>query len=227
MTDEAIYHEALVHPIMASAISRKRVMIIGGGEGATAREVFKWPEVEQVDMYEWDKDVVHWFTHMYPQWAKGIWTNPKLHLHYEDIFKAIQNYPIKKYDVVIIDLFDMTEETMSSWYTLLEHLPAWVQSWGSVVMYAGMRQPADKVSYYQLLMRMIHPTPRKSITMQVQGPHHIYDNEIIPYKVFIPSFLGESVFLLLKSHAQVVTFDWMKKISHLTKEVWKSYKTFT
>ena len=59
--DEAIYHEALVHPAMACVYQPKRVMIIGGGEGATAREVLKWPTVEQVDMYEWDQEVVQLF----------------------------------------------------------------------------------------------------------------------------------------------------------------------
>jgi spermidine synthase len=68
-------------------------MIIGGGEGATAREVLKWPDVEQVDMYEWDKDVVSLFSTKYPQWAKGAWENPKLSIHYEDIFETIRCYP--------------------------------------------------------------------------------------------------------------------------------------
>ena len=65
--DEKIYHEALVHPIMSNDV--KKVLIIGGGEGATAREVLKWP-VEEVDMIEWDKDVVELFRTKYPQWAK-------------------------------------------------------------------------------------------------------------------------------------------------------------
>ena len=52
--DEHIYHESLVHPVMSSSGDKKHAMIIGGGEGATAREVLKW-SVEKVDMFEWDK----------------------------------------------------------------------------------------------------------------------------------------------------------------------------
>ncbi len=56
--DEKVYHQAFVDPIMAYVSQPKRVMIIGGGEGAMAREVLKWPSVEHVDMYEWDREVV-------------------------------------------------------------------------------------------------------------------------------------------------------------------------
>ena len=35
-SDEALYHEALVVPVMEAAKKRSRVMIVGGGEGATA-----------------------------------------------------------------------------------------------------------------------------------------------------------------------------------------------
>ena len=39
--DERIYHEALVHPAMASVKDRGEVLILGGGEGATLREVLR------------------------------------------------------------------------------------------------------------------------------------------------------------------------------------------
>jgi hypothetical protein len=51
--------------------------------------------------------------------------------------------------------------------------------------------------------------------------------DIIPYRVWIPSFSGESMFLLLK-HPQVDKFDFeeTKKInSHITENIWNSYKT--
>ena len=40
-TDEKIYHESLVHPAMAAANERAEVLILGGGEGATLREVLR------------------------------------------------------------------------------------------------------------------------------------------------------------------------------------------
>ena len=46
--DEHYYHEMLVHPALTTARSIKRVLIVGGGDGGTAREVLRHPEVESV-----------------------------------------------------------------------------------------------------------------------------------------------------------------------------------
>jgi S-adenosylmethionine/arginine decarboxylase-like enzyme len=48
------YHEALVHPALFTHPHPKRVAIVGGGEGATLREVLKHNTVEQVVMIEID-----------------------------------------------------------------------------------------------------------------------------------------------------------------------------
>lgn len=212
--DESLYHESLVHPVMASTGCRKRVMIIGGGEGATAREVLKWPDVEQVDMYEWDKDVVSLFSTKYPQWAKGAWENPKLSIHYEDIFEIIRCYPSKRYDIIIVDLFDPSEDNMASWVTLFQHLPYWMNENGAMVCYAGIRSITMVPQPYQRLFHIIHSNWNSS------------DNEMIPYHVFIPSFLGESTFILLKSRSYQCTINKVIPNSHITKDIWKSYKAF-
>lgn len=55
--DEA-YHEALVHPAMFTHVNPRRVGIIGGGEGATLREVLKHTSIEKVKMIEIDEVMV-------------------------------------------------------------------------------------------------------------------------------------------------------------------------
>ena len=57
-TDEARYHESLVHPAMQVAVSRKKVLILGGGDGMTLREVLKYDDVESVDLVDLDRDMV-------------------------------------------------------------------------------------------------------------------------------------------------------------------------
>lgn len=225
--DEAIYHQALVHPAMASMYQPKRVMIMGGGEGATAREVLKWPTVEKVDMYEWDQEVVQLFQTKYPQWSKGAWEDPRLTLHYDDIMDAIQNPPELPYDVIIIDLFDPCEEDRIAWTTLFQHLPNWMQIGGSVVLYAGMRCITQDIQPYQFLLQLIDESPiHKKGKEWVHHCHHIMNRAIIPYRVFIPSFLGESTFLLLTSRASTPFYEDMRKVSNITKDVWRSYRTF-
>ena len=83
----------------------KSVLIIGGGEGATAREVLKWP-VTKVDMYDWDKDIINLFKKKYPQWAKGAWNDKRLSIFHDNIFERIVKPPQTTYDTIIIDLFD-------------------------------------------------------------------------------------------------------------------------
>lgn len=52
--DEHIYHEMLVHMPMALRKQRRRVLILGGGDGLALREVLKYPDVEQVDLVDID-----------------------------------------------------------------------------------------------------------------------------------------------------------------------------
>jgi len=220
--DEYLYHESLVHPAMAAIYEPKRVMIIGGGEGATAREVLKWPTVEHVDMYEWDRDVVQLFQSKYPQWAKGAWENPALHIHYEDIFEVITKYPSKTYDVIIIDLFDPLESEKDKWVTLFHHLPYWKRLGGTIAVYAGIRSITQKVQPYQFIKEIIRESP-----IQLYGDTsklEYYDVTVDPYHVYIPSFEGESMFLLIHYRYNPVMIDRAKTFSHFTKNIWKSYK---
>lgn len=222
--DERIYHESLVHPIMSSVKSTKRVCIIGGGEGATAREVFKFPGVEKVDMYEWDEDVVNLFKEKYPQWAKGAWNDSRLHLHYEDIFKAVLKKPSEKYDVIIIDLFEPNEKNRTEWETLLVSLQNWLNTNGAIVMYAGMRSICYEKQPYQYLIDMLS---EKDNWHGLDMPKFYVDKTITPYRVWIPSFSGESVFILLSSYDNQMDVNKLDTVnSHMDKRIWKSYNTF-
>jgi len=188
--DEEMYHHMLVFPSMYTKKNAKRVMIIGGGEGATAREVLRWPSVEHIDMYDWDKDVVQLFQNKYPQWAKGAWTNPKLHLHFDNIFDIISTSPEQPYDVIIIDLFDPEEENRLQWSYLFEYLSTWATPDAVIVMYAGITDVAikDTIQPYQMLCHMIL--------------QQLKEKDINPYIVPIQSFMGDAVFLMLTNKAR-------------------------
>lgn len=66
---EAAYHEALVHPAMLSHPHPERVAIIGGGEGATLREVLKHNTVDEVMMVEIDEELVDMCEEALPEWS--------------------------------------------------------------------------------------------------------------------------------------------------------------
>lgn len=206
--DESFYHESLVHPVLSTASVYDRVMIIGGGEGATAREVLKWP-VKKVDMFEWDKDVVDLFKTRYPQWAKEAWKDIRLKVHYDDIFTIIKTPPQTPYDIIIIDLFDPDESNMAQWDILLTYCTNWLQPHGSIVLYSGIRNILDNKQSYEVLAKKVSRAfPLLKIT---------------PYKVFIPSFSGESTFLLA---THPMTNPIYSVPSHITSDIWKSYTVF-
>lgn len=75
-SDEAIYHEHLVHPAMALASSRTRVLILGGGDGLALREVLKYRDVREVLLVDID-----------PAMLALAATNPKLRKLNHDAFK--------------------------------------------------------------------------------------------------------------------------------------------
>lgn len=98
--DEFVYHEMIAHVAMFSHPDPKRVLIIGGGDGGTAREVLKHPGVVQVDMVEIDEAVVRASKLHMP--GVGDFDNPKLKVLYENGLTFVDNVP-EKYDVIIID----------------------------------------------------------------------------------------------------------------------------
>ncbi|MBL0701444.1 MAG: spermidine synthase, partial [Desulfosarcina sp.] len=55
--DEYIYHEFLVHPAMHAAQQRKRILVLGGGDGLAVREVLKYKEVGSITLVDIDPEM--------------------------------------------------------------------------------------------------------------------------------------------------------------------------
>ena len=98
--DEFVYHEMLSHVGVFTHPSPERVLIIGGGDGGTAREVMKHASVKQVDMVEIDKTVVDASKEFLPE--VGDFQNPKLTVIHEDGIAYIKKVK-DPYDLIIID----------------------------------------------------------------------------------------------------------------------------
>ncbi|EKP94914.1 polyamine aminopropyltransferase [Thermaerobacter subterraneus] len=104
--DEFIYHEMLVHVPLASLPRARRVLIIGGGDGGTLREVSRWPEVEAIDMVELDEAVVRVCRQWLPQVGGTAWSDPRLQIHYADGFAFLQKAEPGRYDAILVDCSD-------------------------------------------------------------------------------------------------------------------------
>ena len=107
--DEYLYHEALVHPAMIAHGSPKKVLVLGGGEGATIREVLRWNTVERVKMVDIDGEVVAACQQHLPEMHAGAFDDPRTELVIGDALAVLDNSE-EKWDVVISDLSDPIEE---------------------------------------------------------------------------------------------------------------------
>ena len=93
----------LVHPAMqALAKKAKKILIIGGGDGAVAEEVLKYNYVRKIDLVDIDKEVVDLSKKYFKKINNNSLVNKKLNLFYEDAFKFIDKNQ-NSYDLIIAD----------------------------------------------------------------------------------------------------------------------------
>ena len=102
--DEFIYHEMMVHVPMAVHPEVRKVLGIGGGDGGTARELIRYPAIEQIDVVEIDEEVVSACRQYLPQTACGF-DDERIHLFYEDGLKYVRRYE-DTYDLILVDSTD-------------------------------------------------------------------------------------------------------------------------
>jgi spermidine synthase len=110
--DEKIYHEALVHPAMASVSDRSEVLILGGGEGATLRDVLRDPLVRRCTMVDIDGDVVELSKKYLPEWSDGAFDDPRARVIIGDALRFIKEDG-DRYGVVISDLTEPLPDSPS------------------------------------------------------------------------------------------------------------------
>lgn len=107
-SDEAVYHENLVHPAMLLHGNPKSVYIGGGGEYATAREVLRHTSVERCVMVDIDEVVCKICAEHLPEWHGGCLEDERLEVHYDDA-KAWLERNDEKFDVIVMDIADPIE----------------------------------------------------------------------------------------------------------------------
>lgn len=108
LRDEHIYHESLVHPAMLSHACPRDVLILGGGEGGTLREVLRHPCVERAVMVDIDRRVVEASRAFMPELSGGAFDDDRAELVFGD-GRAYVAGRRAEFDVVIADLTDPLE----------------------------------------------------------------------------------------------------------------------
>ncbi|WP_448503015.1 polyamine aminopropyltransferase [Sphingomonas sp.] len=116
--DEYRYHEALVHPAMGRVADPAHVLILGGGDGLAAREVFRHPRVQSVTLVDLDPAMTSLFRDT-PALARlngGSLADPRMTVVNADGFTWTRNAD-GRYDAIIVDFPDPTDYSIGKLYT--------------------------------------------------------------------------------------------------------------
>lgn len=100
--DEFHYHEMISHPSMFTHGNAKNILVIGGGDGGTVREILRHEGVEKVTMVEIDGEVIKACKEHLPEIAAAF-NNPKLELLVADGIDFIKKAQPESYDIIIVD----------------------------------------------------------------------------------------------------------------------------
>jgi spermidine synthase len=144
--DEFIYHDALVHPGMLTAEAPPRTaLIIGGGEGATLREVLRYPSITRAVMVDIDGEVVDLCRRHLPEMHQGAFEDRRTELRHEDA-RAYLEKTADRFDFITIDLVEPLEEGPAcmlftqEFYTLVRER---LTPGGTMTMQAGMTKVGE------------------------------------------------------------------------------------
>jgi len=102
--DEFIYHEMIAHVPMAVHPGIKWVLVVGGGDGGTIRELARYDTIEQIDLVEIDEMVVAACREHFPQTACRL-DDGRVHIYYQDGVEFIRRRE-NEYDLIIVDSTD-------------------------------------------------------------------------------------------------------------------------
>jgi spermidine synthase len=104
--DEFAYHDMICHPAFAVNPDIKTVLIIGGGDGGTAREVARYKTVQRIDMVEIDERVVRLCQKYLPQTADVMADDPRVKLFFADGLDFVHKAADGAYDLILVDSTD-------------------------------------------------------------------------------------------------------------------------
>lgn len=102
--EESYYHEVLVHPAMQAHPGPRTVLVIGGGDGGTVRELVKYPSLTRIVECELDEEVVRLAKRFFPHVASG-YKDKRVELLFTDGYKYLRETG-DRFDLIITDLTD-------------------------------------------------------------------------------------------------------------------------
>lgn len=190
--DEFIYHDMIVHPALFTHPSPKKVLVIGGGDGGSIREIMKHPEVEQAVLCEIDGLVIEKSIEFLPTMASEIdGSNPRVKLHVDDGLAYIRDHQ-NEFDVILVDSTDPIGPAVGLFEEDFYRL-----------VYGALRE--DGIMVAQSESPFYHPKIQQSMYANLRSVFPIVEM----YQAFIPTYPSGfwSFAFASKSYHPVTDFD--------------------
>jgi len=171
--DEYRYHESLVHVPFSAVPQARKVLILGGGDGLAAREVLKYPQLEQVVLVDLDPAMTEIFKteSFLNELNQGSLSHPKLKIINQDAYKFVEKDE-QLYDLILVDLPDPSHTALAKLYS-----HEFYQLLKKRLSYQGVMVTQSTSPFFaREAFWSIHKT------LQQAGFH------VLPYQVDIPSF---------------------------------------
>ena len=116
--DEYRYHEALVHPGLATLPGAKRILVLGGGDGLAVREILKYPQVESVTLVDLDPAMTRLFSSApaLRELNASALLSPKVQVVNADALVWLEESR-ERFDFVVIDFPDPSNFSIGKLYS--------------------------------------------------------------------------------------------------------------
>lgn len=211
--DETHYHEMIAHPAVQAyqAVQGpiKNALVIGGGDGGTIRELFKYKSIENVTMVEIDEAVIRACKQHLPTIAREF-SNPKLNLIIGDGIDYVNKAKLEQYDVIIVDGSDpagpaeglFTKEFYANCMKALKPNGVLITQGESPMFHAQtfielnhcLKNVFGKTNVHTLLFHATtYPSGMWSLQLAVKGNYHpVKDVNCEEIKTFVKGLTGQN-----------------------------------
>ncbi|MFO0904432.1 MAG: polyamine aminopropyltransferase [Pirellulales bacterium] len=173
--DEYRYHEALVHPALASTPRPRRVLVLGGGDGLAVREILRYESVEAVTLVDIDPEMTRMAREFGPlrDLNQASLDDPRVEVVNDDAYVWIgAPNATAQYDAVIIDFPDPNTYSLGKLYTTAFFRRLKTRLAPDAVVAIQCTSPLIARSSYWCIIR----------TMESAGL------QVAPYQATVPSF---------------------------------------
>lgn len=209
--DEYRYHELLVHPVMSVARTHETVLVLGGGDGLVARELLKYEDIEEIIVVDLDPAITD-LAKSYPllrDLNQNAMNDPRVTIVNQDAYKFLED-STELYPVIIIDLPDPNNETLSKLY--------------SSQFYKLVKQRMTRDGAF--ITQATSPYFVREAFWTIATTIEANDFKILPLKTHVPSF-GEWGFVLGTPLAEPrVSVPEGIELRYLTEDVLFTAQTF-